>query len=77
MTKVKMRCGARLVAGLLLAGVSAPALAQEAVSEAAVDAVAAETVDGTDIVVTAQKRSERLQDVPIAVSALGGDSLER
>lgn len=26
---------------------------------------------------TAQKRSERLQDVPIAVSALGGDSLER
>jgi len=57
---------------LLLAGVSVPALAQETPA-ADVPAIA----DGTDIVVTAQKRSERLQDVPIAVSALGGDSLER
>lgn len=30
-----------------------------------------------DIVVTAQRRSGRLQDVPIAVSALGGDALAR
>lgn len=28
-----------------------------------------------DIVVTAQKRSERLQDVPLAVSVIGGDAL--
>ena len=28
-----------------------------------------------DIVVTAQKRSERLQDVPLAVTAIGGDAL--
>ncbi|MFA6113775.1 MAG: TonB-dependent receptor [Sphingomonas sp.] len=29
-----------------------------------------------DIVVTAQKRSERLQDVPISISVLGGDRLD-
>ena len=29
-----------------------------------------------DIVVTAQRRPERLQDVPIAMTALNGDSLE-
>ena len=65
---------------LLLASASVPALAQEGpveASDAAGAAAAADTNDGTDIVVTAQKRSERLQDVPIAVSALGGDSLEK
>ncbi|RYY12291.1 MAG: TonB-dependent receptor, partial [Alphaproteobacteria bacterium] len=29
-----------------------------------------------DIIVTAQKRSERLQDVPIAVSAFSGETLK-
>ena len=32
---------------------------------------------GTDIVVTAQRQSERLQDVPIAVSAFNAQALER
>ena len=71
MTKMTERRAARSMALLLLAGVSVPALAQET------PAAVAEVADGTEIVVTAQKRSERLQDVPIAVSALGGDSLER
>ncbi|WP_251007936.1 TonB-dependent receptor [Sphingobium sp. BHU LFT2] len=31
--------------------------------------------EGGDIVVTAQKRAERLQDVPLAVTALNGDAL--
>ncbi|MEH0196426.1 TonB-dependent receptor [Caulobacter sp. CCNWLY153] len=41
---------------------------------------AAATIDDTavtEIVVTAQKRSERLQDVPLAVTALGADALQR
>ena len=29
-----------------------------------------------DIIVTAQKREERLQDVPIAVTAIGGETLQ-
>ena len=50
---------------MLLTGASVPALAEEAPAAPA----PAETVadDGTDIVVTAQKRSERLQDVPISM----------
>ena len=72
MTKMTERRAARSMALLLLAGASVPALAQETPA-----AEAPAIADGTDIVVTAQKRSERLQDVPIAVSALGGDALER
>lgn len=36
-----------------------------------------EPVDTTDIVVTAQKREERLLDVPISVVAINGDRLQR
>lgn len=73
MTNILRRGAAQSMLALLLAGVSVPALAQESGAGAA----QADSGGGTDIVVTAQKRSERLQDVPIAVSALGGDALER
>src|SRR5215217_4954828 len=65
------RTVARLAA-VLLAGTSAAAIAQEAPS-----AQAAPEEMGADIVVTAQKRSERLQDVPISVSAIAGDALQK
>jgi len=47
----------------------APACAQES----------AETGAGPmeDIVVTARRREERLQDVPVAVTAIGGEALEQ
>ncbi len=48
------------------------AAAQETASAAA---PADEFADTADIVVTAQKRSERLLDVPVAVSAVTGDAL--
>ncbi|HEX8238113.1 MAG TPA: TonB-dependent receptor plug domain-containing protein, partial [Allosphingosinicella sp.] len=38
---------------------------------------AAENSDDTDIIVTAQRRAESLQNVPIAVSAFSGEALER
>lgn len=53
-------------AGLALAVSAAPALAQDA-----------DETSVTEVVVTAQKREERLQDVPIAVSVASGDQLER
>ena len=48
-----------------------PALAQDAGTAAAED----EAIQ--DIVVTAQRRSERVQDIPVAISAFGGESIER
>ncbi|MCG2841381.1 TonB-dependent receptor [Sandaracinobacter sp. RS1-74] len=62
--------------GALLAA-SAPAWAQTA--DAAPDpALAATSADdaGVDIIVTANRREERLQDVPVSVSAFGGEQLQ-
>jgi iron complex outermembrane recepter protein len=50
---------------------TAPALAQDAPAEAADESVI------EDIVVTAQRRSERVQDIPVAISAFGGEAIER
>lgn len=53
--------------------------APDAGATAAAPGTAAQTEDAVttgDIVVTAQKRSERLQDVPLAVSVIGGGALE-
>ena len=63
MTKTLMLAS---VAGFAL--IATPALAQDA-APAATDEAPAE------IVVTAQKRTERLQDVPLAVSVISGDTL--
>lgn len=57
------------------------ALAQEVSGSVAGDvstapqAAASGGIDSGEIVVTAQKRSERLQDVPLAVTAVSGDAL--
>ena len=55
----------------LFAFAAAPALAQTAPAPAAVAA----SDEPAEIVVTAQKRSERLQDVPVAVSVISGAQL--
>src|SRR4051812_23014084 len=56
---------------------ASPALAQEAPPEQSTAAAPADDQSGADdIVVTAQRTSERLQDVPISVSAFTGKALE-
>ena len=55
-------------ASVLAIGVSAPSFAQDAVDEDTANA---------EIIVTAQKRAESIQDVPVAVSVISGDALER
>ncbi|MHB9881308.1 TonB-dependent receptor [Pacificimonas sp. ICDLI1SI03] len=72
-----------------VAAIGSPAFAQSSQGEDKASATAeippaaepaGETVartDGNDIIVTARRRAERLQDVPIAVSALSSDELTR
>lgn len=51
---------------------ASPALAQDRTEKPAGD-----PADGNEIVVTAQFRAQKLQDVPIAITALSGDTLEQ
>lgn len=76
--------GASALSALTLLAVATPsALAAEAAgaaeSAAAADSPeAAESIgDHGDILVTARRRAERAQDVPVALSVLGGDLLDR
>lgn len=61
-----------LAATALLAGASIPALAQ---SDAA--APAAEEAEEGAIIVTARKREENLQDVPLTISVVGAESIDK
>jgi len=61
----------------LLASVALGALAQPALAQAPTDAQAADQGGFADIIVTAQRRAERLQDVPVAVSALNAAQIEQ
>ena len=62
----------KLSAAVLLAGVSLPAMGQtpppqeEAVAE-----------DSDIIIVTARKREENLQDVPLTISVVGAETIEK
>ena len=55
-------------ASALALGFSVPSFAQDAADE---------EIDNNEIIVTAQKRAESIQDVPVAVSVISGDALER
>ena len=60
----------------LLAGVCAGAIAFPAFAQTA-PAPADEPADSTEIVVTAQRTNQKLQDVPIAISAFNTEALEK
>lgn len=44
-------------------------------SDGSPNQLASDSADGNDIIVTARRTSERLQDVPVAITALSGDAL--
>ncbi|HLL29740.1 MAG TPA: hypothetical protein VK403_01970, partial [Allosphingosinicella sp.] len=87
-TLTALRLGAAVAA---LAAIPAPLHAQSdeppagpteedaaaAANEALDDAATAVPNEDSDIVVTARRRAESLQDVPIAVTAYQGEALER
>lgn len=75
MTSLRSCCrfGATMSAILVIAATSTPAWAQRE-GEATDSGSRADAMSG-DIVVTARKREERAQDIPIAISAFSGDSI--
>jgi iron complex outermembrane recepter protein len=70
-------CSRILIAASLLAGLAsvADAQAQSATATTAPAATASGSLE--EIIVTAQKRSERLQDVPVTITALSADYLQK
>jgi iron complex outermembrane receptor protein len=66
-----LRTALLTTAALMAAGLSAPAFAQGAASGS--DAAS----DLDEVVVTARRREERLQDVPVAVTALSAQDMQR
>ena len=65
-----MRGKLTLLAGVCAGAIAFPAFAQNA-------AAANETTDGTEIIVTAQRTNQKLQDVPIAISAFNTEALDK
>src|SRR3546814_17513074 len=62
------------VLAVAIASLPSPALAQDAPAEET--GTTQDQVGLSDIIVTATKRSENLQDVPVAVSAISSESLQ-
>ncbi|HTU09954.1 MAG TPA: TonB-dependent receptor [Allosphingosinicella sp.] len=76
-----MRRIATLLAGTTFIATASPAIAQDAAPAAQpadeAGATAAPDEDSGEVVVTARRREETLQDVPVAITAVSGDTLER
>jgi len=60
----------------LIAGLGSPAFAQADDAQTAPSDSASEAAAGTEIVVTAQFREQRLQDTPLAITAVNSEMLE-
>ncbi|MFM2371463.1 MAG: hypothetical protein RIS85_1185 [Pseudomonadota bacterium] len=73
MKRVKFACSVSLAA---MAAIAAPAMAQDAQAQSAETQAEDATSMFGDIVVTANKRQENVQKVPIAITAYSGDQLK-
>src|SRR6202048_2311846 len=67
----------RYTATPILTGLAILAAGPLSLSDAKAQSVADSPDQITEIVVTAQKREQRIQDIPISVSAISGDEIDR
>jgi iron complex outermembrane receptor protein len=72
-SRLLLKCGVSALA-TMSAGFALPVMAQEQIDSTVETAQQAGPI--SEIVVTAQKRSQNLQDVPVAVSAVGAETLQ-
>jgi iron complex outermembrane receptor protein len=63
--------------GIALVSVAAKAQAQTTASAEAADRQAQSSATLSEVIVTAQRRSQRLEEVPISVTALAGEDLDK
>lgn len=70
------RWRARFAMGMICSSFATGVCAQEVTPAPDAEATASDEAYGTDIVVTARRTEERLQDVPVAITALSGDDLK-
>jgi iron complex outermembrane receptor protein len=78
MARIRLRTTLRIGAAFAALAAATPLYAQDApVDESAATDVDVDSTQEEDILVTARRRTENLQDVPIAVTAYSGDALER
>ncbi len=79
MTKLADHVRMALLAGASLAACAwpGPAMAQPATPPAEEGRVAAALPDAGEIIVTARRRAEQLQDVPLAITAFSAEAIER
>jgi iron complex outermembrane receptor protein len=78
-TQIEFNSTARILAALFVAGLSVtavPALAQDAPTNAAPETTADSQDRLSEIVVTATKREQRLQDVPVSIAAISGSDIQ-
>jgi iron complex outermembrane receptor protein len=74
-TTTRMRCAFAAGSAALAIALAAPACAAAAKAEANADAAPAQEPSIKEIVVTAQFRSQKLQDTPISITAISSDLL--
>jgi len=78
MSRNRLSTALRLCLGASSIALAGPALAQTGAQTGAPSGASASSEPGlADIVVTAQKRAQNLQDVPIAISAISSEKLEQ
>ncbi|WP_176489051.1 TonB-dependent receptor [Rhizorhabdus dicambivorans] len=75
--RASLKSSTLLTAAALSAAFAAPAFAQSAATAPQAAGEAASIADGSEILVTARRRAERLQDVPVAAAAVNAAQIRQ